>query len=1117
MDQTPNLQLPYILAAQQQKHVTHNEAVRALDCVVQLTVLDRNLAAPPALPLEGARYIVDVAPTGAWAGQAGRIAAYQDAGWIFYAPIEGWITWVADENVALVFDGAAWIPLTTSAVTSHSALSGLGNDDHLQYFNAARGDARYLPLAPATLGINATADTTNRLTVGSAASLFNHQGTGGHQIKINKAAIADTASFLFQTAFSGRAELGTTGDDDFHFKVSPNGTSWSDAILINRATGACSFPNTSLGAVTVTSVASGAGLAGGPITGSGTLSLANMPATSLKGNSTGASAAPTDLTPAQVKTMLAISAGDVSGLAAIAASGSASNLIVGTVPAAQMPAHTGDATSTAGSVALTITPNAVTNAKAAQMAASTIKGNSTGVAANAADLTGAQVKTLLAISSADVAGLGSLATASSVNLATQATGTLAAAQEPAHTGDVTNAAGSLALTIAPNAVTNAKAAQMAASTVKGNNTGAAANAADLTAAQAKTLLAISSADVAGLGALATLSSVNLSTQATGTLAAAQEPAHTGDVTNAAGSLALTIAPNAVTNAKAAQMAASTIKGNNTGAAANAVDLTAAQAKTLLAIAVADVTGLAAIASSGSASNLIAGTVPSAQMPALTGDATSAAGTVALTIAANAVTNAKAAQMAASTIKGNNTGAAANAVDLTAAQAKTLLAISSTDVAGLGALATLSSVNLSTQATGTLGAAQEPAHTGDVTNAAGSLGLTIAANAVTNAKAAQMTANTLKGNNTGAAANAADLTAAQVALMLPTFGASGGAHSQGLVPDPGATAGAVRYLREDGTWFTPAGGGTGTPGGTGGQVQFNSAGVFGGVTVGGDATLDTSTGVLAIAANAVTNAKAAPMPAKTIKANVTGAAASAADITPAQLATLIPPSAMEYLIRTSPILWTDFGSAAALVSGHANGAGIGTGSSTTAPSGIANANHFGIQNLGSAATANTGFVWFFTANSLLLSGNEQFDCVFRTPPTFATITTRIGFHDSATVADAVDGCYLEWIGTGAVVAKTSNNSVRTTSATIFTFLVDTWYHVRIKLNATATAVDYTIFSDAGAQLATIQITTNIPTASLREVSAYVNATSSGVAAIVLLYLDYMSLSFPGRQMTRGALF
>jgi hypothetical protein len=60
------------------------------------------------------------------------------------------------------------------------------------------------------------------------------------------------------------------------------------------------------------------------------------------------------------------------------------------------------------------------------------------------------------------------------------------------------------------------------------------------------------------------------------------------------------------------------------------------------------------------------------MPALTGDVTTSAGAVATTIAANAVTNAKAAQMAANTIKGNNTGSTANVSDLTVPQVTAVL-------------------------------------------------------------------------------------------------------------------------------------------------------------------------------------------------------------------------------------------------------------------------------------------------------------------------------------------------------------------------------------------------------------------------------------------------------------
>lgn len=217
MDQTPNLALPYILAAQAQKHVTHNEAIRALDAVTQIGVASRTVATPPASPAEGVCYITPAAATGAWAGTAGRLAAYQDGAWMFFTPRTGWIAWVADESAAVVYSGSSWT---------------------------------FLIGAVATLGINATADTTNRLTVSAPATLLNHAGAG-HQLKVNKASAGATASLLFQTGFSGRAEMGTTGDDDFHVKVSADGATWRDAMILAASTGKASFP--AGGVVTTTS------------------------------------------------------------------------------------------------------------------------------------------------------------------------------------------------------------------------------------------------------------------------------------------------------------------------------------------------------------------------------------------------------------------------------------------------------------------------------------------------------------------------------------------------------------------------------------------------------------------------------------------------------------------------------------------------------------------------------------------------------------------------------------------------------------------------------------------------------------------------------------------------
>jgi hypothetical protein len=50
--------------------------------------------------------------------------------------------------------------------------------------------------------------------------------------------------------------------------------------------------------------------------------------------------------------------------------------------------------------------------------------------------------------------------------------------------------------------------------------------------------------------------------------------------------------------------------------------------------------------------------------------------------------------------------------------------------------------------------------------------------------------------------------------VPALGASGPSHQAGVAPDPGSTAGTTRYLREDATWATPAGGGGTVPTGTG---------------------------------------------------------------------------------------------------------------------------------------------------------------------------------------------------------------------------------------------------------------------------------------------------------------
>ena len=108
MTATPKLNLPYIAPAQSQKHVTHNQALRALDAIVQLAVVNRTSSAPPAAAGEGDCYLVAANPTGAWAGYAGSVAVSQDGAWTMLTPRVGWTAWVAAEAQAVTWNGTAW-------------------------------------------------------------------------------------------------------------------------------------------------------------------------------------------------------------------------------------------------------------------------------------------------------------------------------------------------------------------------------------------------------------------------------------------------------------------------------------------------------------------------------------------------------------------------------------------------------------------------------------------------------------------------------------------------------------------------------------------------------------------------------------------------------------------------------------------------------------------------------------------------------------------------------------------------------------------------------------------------------------------------------------------------
>ena len=206
-DATPRLGLPYLAAAQAQKHVTVNEGLAALDALVACTLESRTVTVQPASPADGQAWLLPTGATGTeWAlHPAGTLIRFEAGAWMLLAVAPGQVAYVRDEDAVVVRTASAWTRLA-DLVTALQNVTGVG--------------------------IGATADGSNPLIVKGPGALFTAD-TGGFQVKVNKAAAGQTASLLFQDGYGGRAEIGLTGDDLLHFKVSPDGAGWTDAFTVD--------------------------------------------------------------------------------------------------------------------------------------------------------------------------------------------------------------------------------------------------------------------------------------------------------------------------------------------------------------------------------------------------------------------------------------------------------------------------------------------------------------------------------------------------------------------------------------------------------------------------------------------------------------------------------------------------------------------------------------------------------------------------------------------------------------------------------------------------------------------------------------------------------------------
>ncbi len=210
INKTKNLEITYLSQNQTNKEILVNEGFLKIDSLINNGAKSLSLATPPSSPEEGDLYIIASSATDDWSGEEAKLTYYHPSkGWVILEPNEGMTLWVNDEDKLYTFDGSNWV--ASGVIESQLKL-----------------------------GINTDADDTNKLSVKSDAVLFDHNGDDS-QVKVNKDSVSDSASHLFQTNYEGRAEFGLTGDDDFHIKVSSDGSTWNEALSIDKTSAKVTF------------------------------------------------------------------------------------------------------------------------------------------------------------------------------------------------------------------------------------------------------------------------------------------------------------------------------------------------------------------------------------------------------------------------------------------------------------------------------------------------------------------------------------------------------------------------------------------------------------------------------------------------------------------------------------------------------------------------------------------------------------------------------------------------------------------------------------------------------------------------------------------------------------
>lgn len=767
---------------------------------------------PPVITPDAA-YVVGTAPVGPWAGQPNKIAYEVSGEWQFFPLVsmgfdyDGIMVWDRVADQVYVWTGTAWVPETsggnlvtsvfgrigdvvanlgdygTDLVTNESAVTGATLTQALNALLASSGtvsDGTYGQITVSGLGsvwtIEASSVTFSQVQNIATQRLLGRYtaGTGSIEtLTIDPTLVLTGAGVLERAGLTGDAsaaagsntltlatvngDVGTFGDATHVSRVTVNGKGLitaASAVAITYPP--VVVPDGSYGDINVAgsglvwTIAANAvdfskfqqvttdTLLGRDTAGTGNIESIALNATlSMDGSQHLQRAALTgDITAAagsNSTTLATVNSnvgtfGDSTHVGVFTVNGkglvtaASSVLIAGVAPA---DGDYGDITVSSGGTVWTIDPNVVTFAKFQQIATDSLLGRDTAGTGN-------------------VENIGLNAT-----LSMDGSGNL---QRAALTGDISAAAGSNITAIGANKVLDTMLRQGVARSIIGVTGNATANEADIQGTTDQVLR------VNGAGTALAFGAIDLSKSAAagGVLQAASFPALTGDLTTVAGALASTLA---TVNSNVGSFGDGTHVGAFTVNAKGLITAASSVAITFPTVAPVNAQYLVAAAD---------GTLTAERVATDTATISWDFGTAAqgkANVVDNSISNAKLRQGAARSVIGVTGNSTANEADIQGTTDQVLR------INGAGTALAFGAIDLSKSAAagGVLQAASFPALTGDVTTVAGALAATIANDAVTNAKLANMATQTIKGRTTAGTGDPEDLTPTQAGAIIGSSG------------------------------------------------------------------------------------------------------------------------------------------------------------------------------------------------------------------------------------------------------------------------------------------------------------------------------------------------------------